>query len=142
MEKLIPLKAFEAVKANHWKKCPGFLYGVDLFNRGYYWEAHEAWEQVWKNYAPQSDEAQFLQSLIQTAAGLIKYHVGNAEGVRRLSEVSLEKMQGLQSKGPLFFGVKLKPWIEEVQKTFAPVQFLKENDPFPKPRHLVLHLVE
>jgi Domain of unknown function (DUF309) len=25
-----------------------FLWGLDLFNRGYYWEAHEAWEGLWQ----------------------------------------------------------------------------------------------
>ena len=25
-----------------------FLWGLDLFNHGYYWEAHEAWEGLWK----------------------------------------------------------------------------------------------
>ncbi|WP_244482962.1 DUF309 domain-containing protein [Mesorhizobium sp. Root102] len=25
-----------------------FLWGLDLFNHGYYWEAHEAWESLWK----------------------------------------------------------------------------------------------
>jgi predicted metal-dependent hydrolase len=26
----------------------GFLWGLDLFNHGYYWEAHEAWEGLWQ----------------------------------------------------------------------------------------------
>jgi Domain of unknown function (DUF309) len=25
-----------------------FLWGLDLFNHGYYWEAHEAWEDLWQ----------------------------------------------------------------------------------------------
>jgi Domain of unknown function (DUF309) len=25
-----------------------FLWGLDLFNHGYYWEAHEAWESLWQ----------------------------------------------------------------------------------------------
>jgi predicted metal-dependent hydrolase len=25
-----------------------FLWGLDLFNHGYYWEAHEAWEGLWQ----------------------------------------------------------------------------------------------
>jgi hypothetical protein len=25
-----------------------FLWGLDLFNYGYYWEAHEAWESLWQ----------------------------------------------------------------------------------------------
>jgi hypothetical protein len=25
-----------------------FLWGLDLFNHGYYWEAHETWESLWR----------------------------------------------------------------------------------------------
>ena len=25
-----------------------FLWGLDLFNHGYYWEAHQAWEGLWQ----------------------------------------------------------------------------------------------
>jgi Domain of unknown function (DUF309) len=25
-----------------------FLWGLDLFNHGYYWEAHESWEGLWQ----------------------------------------------------------------------------------------------
>ncbi|MER9007639.1 DUF309 domain-containing protein [Mesorhizobium sp. M0862] len=25
-----------------------FRWGIDLFNHGYYWEAHEAWEPLWQ----------------------------------------------------------------------------------------------
>ena len=25
-----------------------FLWGLDLFNHAYYWEAHEAWEGLWQ----------------------------------------------------------------------------------------------
>ena len=31
-----------------WRACGDYLYGVDLFNHGYYWEAHEAWEGLRK----------------------------------------------------------------------------------------------
>src|SRR5262245_16702088 len=24
-----------------------YLYAIDLFNHGFYWEAHEAWEALW-----------------------------------------------------------------------------------------------
>src|SRR5947208_4284566 len=30
-----------------WYECRSYLHGLDLFNRGYYWEAHETWEGLW-----------------------------------------------------------------------------------------------
>jgi predicted metal-dependent hydrolase len=31
---------------DHWRNIP--FRGLDLFNHGYYWEAHEAWEGLWQ----------------------------------------------------------------------------------------------
>jgi uncharacterized protein len=30
-----------------WRACRDYLYGIDLFNHGFYWEAHEVWEGLW-----------------------------------------------------------------------------------------------
>ncbi len=30
-----------------WLRCRDYLRGIDLFNHGYYWEAHEVWEGLW-----------------------------------------------------------------------------------------------
>ena len=43
--------------------------GIALFNSGQFWEAHEAWEEIWKNHP--EDGRFFLQGLIQLAAA---YH--------------------------------------------------------------------
>ena len=43
--------------------------GIALFNGGKYWEAHEAWEEIWKRRP--EDGRFFLQALIQLAAA---YH--------------------------------------------------------------------
>ena len=34
---------------NHedWRECEEFLYGIDLFNAGYWWECHEVLEGLW-----------------------------------------------------------------------------------------------
>ena len=43
-----------------------FAEGVELFNRGKFWEAHEAWEHIWR----EREEASriFFQGIIQAAA--------------------------------------------------------------------------
>ena len=30
-----------------WKDNEDYLFGIDLYNYHYYWEAHEAWEGLW-----------------------------------------------------------------------------------------------
>ncbi|HMC90499.1 MAG TPA: DUF309 domain-containing protein, partial [Gemmataceae bacterium] len=36
-----------ALDARDWQTARAYLRGVDLFNHGFYWEAHEAWEELW-----------------------------------------------------------------------------------------------
>ena len=44
--------------------------GLELFNAGQFWEAHEAWEAAW--LVEDGDVRQMLQGLIQVAAGYFK----------------------------------------------------------------------
>jgi len=48
----------------------GLSIGVGLFNRGLYWEAHEAWEHEWVPDR-QGRDAGFYKGLIQVAAGCL-----------------------------------------------------------------------
>ena len=45
-----------------------FQEGIDLFNRGDFFAAHEAWEEIWRSTTPEPKE--LLQGLVQVAAGL------------------------------------------------------------------------
>lgn len=66
-----------------WSSCELYLWGFDLFNAGYYWEAHEAWEEVWIAAGRKGVAADFLKSLIKLAAAGVKAREGQAAGVRR-----------------------------------------------------------
>ena len=37
----------EPMEPDAWRDCVPYLEGIELFNAGYYWEAHEAWEGLW-----------------------------------------------------------------------------------------------
>ncbi|MDA1252429.1 MAG: DUF309 domain-containing protein, partial [Planctomycetota bacterium] len=69
--------------ADLWRDCPEFLFGIDLFNAGFYWEAHESWEAVWIAAGRRGVLADFLKGLIKLAAAGVKAREGNANGVRR-----------------------------------------------------------
>jgi len=45
-----------------------FLEGIDLFNRGDFFAAHEAWEEIWRSTTPEPRE--LFQGLVQVAAAL------------------------------------------------------------------------
>ncbi len=57
-----------------------FAYGCDLFDGGFFFEAHELWEQCWRaaRAVHNDDDAAFLQGLILLAAAGVKLLAGNA----------------------------------------------------------------
>jgi len=72
------------VPPERWYDSPDYLYGCDLYNHGYWWEAHEAWEGLWQVTDKRGTQGRFLQGLIQTAACHLKRHLGQLRAVRRL----------------------------------------------------------
>ena len=62
-----------------WQKCRLYLYGIDLLNHGYYYEAHEAWEVLWHACGRKGVTADFLKGLIKLAAAGIKARTGRTE---------------------------------------------------------------
>lgn len=60
-----------------------FLYGVDLYNHHYFWEAHESWELVWK-LEENSIIKDMIKGLIQAAGGYLKILHGLERGTRKL----------------------------------------------------------
>lgn len=56
--------------------------GLELFNRGEFFDAHEVLEEVWR--AAPAAEKKFLQGLIQVAVGLHHHSRGNGVGARSL----------------------------------------------------------
>jgi uncharacterized protein len=61
-----------------------FLHGVDLFNAGAWWEAHEAWEGLWAHARRGSALFSLLQGLILLAAALLHAECGHARGAAAL----------------------------------------------------------
>lgn len=67
----------------NWQLSREYLLGCDLFNHGYYWEAHETWEGAWNACGRRGVEADFLKGLIKLAAAGVKVREGRPEGVAR-----------------------------------------------------------
>lgn len=69
-----------------------FQRGVAHFNAGEFFEAHEAWEELWL-VAPKPEKA-FLQGFIQVAAAFHHLGRGNMRGTRSLLAAGLAKLAG------------------------------------------------
>ena len=77
---------------DNWLDCEPYLYGVDLFNHGYWWEAHEAWEIVWKCVGRRTRTGLFLQGLIQISVALLKTKQGLSNAAGRLLGDGITKL--------------------------------------------------
>jgi uncharacterized protein len=67
-----------------------FQQGIDHFNARRFFEAHEVWEELWLR-APEP-EKNFLQGLIQLAAGWHHYLRGNSSGAESLLAAGVVKL--------------------------------------------------
>ena len=71
--------------AAQWAESSAYLYAIDLWNAGYYWEVHEALESLWRGAADEPATAARLKGLIQSAAALLKHAMGELRGANRLA---------------------------------------------------------
>jgi len=100
-----------------------FLYAIDLFNAGYYWEAHEAWEGLWNAAGRAGTQANFLKGLIKLAAAGVKARVGQSNGVQRHGRRAIELFQSvkgdLTSQDLFYAGLPIEALIVDAQKLAA-----------------------
>lgn len=105
---------------------------MDLFNHGFFWEAHEAWEFAWLQYPRLSSEGLFIRGCIQTAAALVKLRLHHVGGVQKLSCRSLATLK--QSEAGKLFGVHREKFQAELVRFWACLRDdkLPRLDDFPR----------
>lgn len=103
-----------------WRDCLPYLYAIDLFNHGYYWEAHEVWEGLWHACGRRGTTADFLKGLIKLAAAGVKVREGRAEGVRsharRAAELFGQVARELEGDAS-YLGLSLRALIDLARQT-------------------------
>jgi len=85
------------VRPDRWRENDEYLYGCDLYNHAYWWEAHEAWEGLWHLTTKSDTEGLFLQGLIQVSASHLKLHMGEPTGSEKLARLGLEKLRRVEA---------------------------------------------
>jgi uncharacterized protein len=93
----VPLAEFSA---DQWSRCKPYLLGIDLFNHGFYWEAHESWEAVWQAARGEPLLADFLKALIKLAAAGVKLREQRFLGVLRHSVRALQLLTDVRNRWP------------------------------------------
>jgi len=93
-----------------------YLRGIDLFNRGEYFDAHEVWEEPWQN--SQGTERLFYQALIQAAVALEHYRRGNPRSARNVWRNCLAKLHALPER---MAGLRIPGFIADMERALAAI---------------------
>jgi len=103
--------------------------GIDFFNREYFFEAHDAIEELWMD-AREQTQRDLFHGLVNIATGFYHYRMGNRNGMQSQLQKGVEKLSAVPAIG---FGVNVGKLLNEVQpyiqKDHAPSRF-----PEPLPR--------
>lgn len=103
-----------------WRENADYLFGVDLYNHGYLWEAHEAWEGLWHQAREDELRSLFLQGLIQCAAACLKIPMKQPAGLEKLAGLATEKLDRVarQHDGP-YMGLDVSDFACELRRFAA-----------------------
>lgn len=118
-----PDEGVELPKPEDWADCAVYLTATDLYNHGYWWEAHETWESLWQKSEKSGVQGRFLQGLIQVAACHLKWHVGHLDGVARL-RLSSNAHLAVACTGDVgggYMGVVVREFRERVSRYYGEI---------------------
>lgn len=96
-----------------WQQCQQYLYGIDLFNHGYWWEAHEALEAVWIAAGRTTPTGYFIQGLIQVAVAQLKQQQSFTDVAQRMAADGLDKMHLVNTE---FLGINVPAFRARVKE--------------------------
>ena len=121
----IPEPDAAATAPERWRENRTYLYGCDLYNHGYWWEAHEAWEDLWHLTGHSGTQAAYFKGLIQAAACALKVELGNLAGACTLiarSEAYLQRVTD-EVDGPVYMGLDIPGWLDYLRTYYdAPLE--------------------
>jgi predicted metal-dependent hydrolase len=103
---------------------PLYLQGIAYFNACEFFEAHEVWEDLWKNYS--GDLRLFYKGLIQAAVALHHFGNGNIRGARKVYGSSRGYLAQYR---PVCAGLDLDKFLSEFDACFAEVAASDEQFP-------------
>ena len=92
--------------------------GIELFDRGQFFEAHEVWEDAWRR--ARGDDQVLLHGLIQAAAGFHKLQILQPSGAASLLTKAAAKLAAIPPGAPVAtlpeFRASLESWIRTASR--------------------------
>ncbi|MCH7493691.1 DUF309 domain-containing protein [bacterium] len=109
-----------------------FLFGLDLFNRGYYWECHVWWEGLWHAHGRRGPVADLLKGLIRLGAAGVKAKGGKVAGTRDHAEAATRLFHTVKAAcGTPYAGLDLARLAAAGEEVAANAESLAKAGPGP-----------
>ncbi len=109
-----------------------FLDALNLFNNAKWYEAHDAFEDIWNNL--DGDERQIIQGILQVSVSQFHLSKGNLNGATILLGEGLGR---IKTRTKINLGIDLESFclsLEDLLRKLQCKEVLNENDkPFLKP---------
>jgi hypothetical protein len=102
----------DPVRPDEFRGDPGLAHGVELFNDGEFWEAHEAWEKTWMPHRRRPG-SELFKGLIQCAAGFHHHSRRNRSGALLKWRTGADLLRPFL---PAAHGLALGPLVEYVDR--------------------------
>lgn len=99
---------------NNYQSNETYLYGIDLFNHEYYWEAHVYWEVLWNHVGRKTSQGYFLQALIKLAAAGVKHKLKQEEAAAGHIQRALEHLEMVPEEE--LFAIRKSSLINQIKE--------------------------
>ena len=109
-----------------------FLNALNLFNNQKWYEAHDAFEDIWNNI--DGDERQIIQGILQVSVSQFHLSRGNINGATILLGEGLGR---IKNRTNINLGIDLKTFCKCIEELLRKLQYREELNEKDKP-YLVL----
>ena len=103
-----------------------FQRGLDEYDKGDYFEAHEAWEDLWSDY--NFPDRKFVQGLIQLSVSFVHLGNGNLIGAKNLLKKCQQKFDDYNGMHREINLSDLKSSIEAVEIVYSELNDCRDFD--------------
>lgn len=100
----------------NWDHAELYLFGVDLYNFGYWWECHEVFESFWHGTGRITAPARYFRALIQLAAAHLKRSQGLQHSASLLATRGLTRLKEVP---PSYLGLDVRRFTETTTAYFS-----------------------
>jgi hypothetical protein len=114
----LPEPSLDAWQPDQWRSNQAWLRAVDLYNHGFWWEAHELLEALWQAAGRDSPHAVFVQGFLQVGAAFLNREQARSSA-RLQAEKGLARMAVILIEAPNYMGIDVVQFNAAVRASFS-----------------------